>query len=471
MEGPAVQELDSMRYSELQKLAKTNGLKANLRADKLLRSLKEHFHPETKTVNVSTDSDSSDSAKDMAELNGTDDKEETVPISHVTHRRGRRKRYTSPTLEVNDNTLGPKELQLEVEGLSKMDKEQSDESNSEIQSDSESKKRKRPFVEEASEQTSLETVGNVKDQQTKSDTCAPPGGKIPRYAGRLPKPSSKPSTPNFKRLHEAHFKKMESIDKYMERKKKRLDAVSSSIQEVKMLAKKSNIPVSEKTPNNNSKQLKGRLSLLSPAPRKSNISSAKTPTSQGRSARCSIANKSILLDKTVFKPSVFSSSKMNVRFSMATKDNEHKHSLTKTPARKSSGIVAVTPASESRKSVPLTWKSFPIDTNGPNDEPAKTPFKFTGMEVETPNTNKKSKFDLQASLARPLGYEPHKGKLKPWVAPKENESTVKANLSVLKATYKQPHLRTREDRRLQQQENRKNQRDKTMGNRRGVAVP
>lgn len=109
------------------------------------------------------------------------------------------------------------------------------------------------------------------------------------------------------------------------------------------------------------------------------------------------------------------------------------------------------------------------DTTLPADT---TPFKFIAQNMTTPNTNKKMSFNLQASLARPLGYQPHKGKLKPWGDTKENKDAVQSKSSMLKNTYKQPSISTsRDNRRKQQEKDRKNKRDKTLGSRRGVAIP
>ncbi|KAM4690410.1 nucleolar and spindle-associated protein 1 [Rhinophrynus dorsalis] len=476
MEIPSVQYLESLKYSDLQKLAKTAGLKANLKADKLLKALKAHFHLESSDENASMDSEENADFTDLDELNSSQEKKELVSSSYVNQRRGKGRKAvnakTSPKVELN-TIHAEKDVIQTTEREHQLEKNQTEENEEKtVCPESERKPEKRCRVEE--KQTPTKTVEKSKKRklQDKNATGALSAGKIPVYVGRLPKPGSKPSTPNFKKLHEAHFKKMESIDKYMERKLKRLDAVSTSIQEVKMLAKKSNLlKLSDKTPVSNSKKpIKSKLSLLSPTVKMDGVS-PRTPLRQRRSACVQTANRSILVDKSVFNPSVFSSSKMNVRFSETTEDNEHKRSLMKTPARKSSCLLPVTPVSESRQSMPSIKKSDLVTSTERKNQPATTPFKFSAQSSQTPSTNKKTKFDLQASLSRPLGYQPHKGKLKPWTDGKENQSSLKCNASLLKANFKQPQLQTREDRRKQHEHERKGKRDQTLRTRRGVAIP
>ncbi|XP_053330488.1 nucleolar and spindle-associated protein 1 [Spea bombifrons] len=433
MEVPSLQQLDAMQYWQLQKLAKTAGFKANLKADKLLRSLKAHFHPLNKTENVKMGTEGSHSVIETKGFNRSKLNEE---ISSA-----------SPTLS-NNITVAVKESdteQVKEENSDKMDMRNLDRSNSEI-------KQKKPVkVDETNEQTLLETPQKTDKHWTQNRRCSPDvtaDGKTPIYTARLTKSSSKQSTPNFKKLHEAHFKRMESIDKYMERKQKRLEAVGTSIHKVKIQKKKSHLlAVKEKTPVLK-ETIKGRLSLLSPA---------KWTTTPHAPVGCSAELPKSSMANT-FKSSV-SSSKINNRFSEATTPNEHKGS----PVRKLSS----TADNVSTRSLRSIGNAIPLPATV-KLEPAITALKFS---AETPNISKKAKFDLQASLARPLAYHPYKGKLKPWRDSKEKQSTINTKVSLLKNTFKQPHLHTREDRRRQHEKNRKNKRDQTLETRRGVELP
>lgn len=163
-----------------------------------------------------------------------------------------------------------------------------------------------------------------------------------------------------------------------------------------------------------------------------------------------------------------SATKMNVRFSAATKDNEHKCSLTKTPARKSPHVTA--PGSASKGQAVL--KTPKLKTTERNSTAVITPFKLMTEATQTPGSSKKPIFDLKASLSRPLNYKPHKGKLKPWGQAKENNSLNEcvSRVTLHRKTYKQPPLQTREEQRKRHVQERKERKEKLLEARRNLGV-
>uniref|UniRef100_A0A3B3DZJ5 Nucleolar and spindle associated protein 1 n=1 Tax=Oryzias melastigma TaxID=30732 RepID=A0A3B3DZJ5_ORYME len=438
-------DLDSMKYADLQSLAKQLGLKANVKANKLLKAIKQHYKEQEEAGGQDRVKEEENTAQDSVA-------ETSSPRVFVNARRGRGHGGAGKAAAVT-----PKAAQADAESCSSSSKTRRA-----------AKRRMLPELklpepqEELQPDTCVEAPARVETEPKPKVTKA---GKIPRYRGNQQKTAIKPVTPNFKKLHEAHFNKMESIVTYVERKKRTIDAFKNPVKELKS-SDGARASMFSPAPGNKAAEEKRRHTLLS---------ASKAPPSRaaGRDAP--------------FRPSVLSTRRINVRFSEATRDNEFKGSLLKTPARMSPCLVS---------STPQTGAAAPHARRPSTFSAQKTPgtFVFNGNTSVTPGTQKKPTFDLKASLARPLTYKPHSGKLKPFGDVKENAAANKS-LNSHQECYKQHRVQTRyvsitcgaappsscspptplllcrrEDRRTKQVQDRKQKKESMLGARRGLVM-
>ncbi|XP_063495206.1 nucleolar and spindle-associated protein 1 isoform X28 [Symphalangus syndactylus] len=410
---PSLEELDSLKYSDLQNLAKSLGLRANLRDER----------------------QTSASSCDETEIQiSNQEQAEREPIGHVTKTRRRCK-----TVRVDPDSQNRSEIKISNPTEFQNHEKQ------EIQDLRATAKVPSPLDERQGAENAVSS-GN-------RDSKVPSERKKFLYTDESSKPGKNKrtaiTTPNFKKLHEAHFKEMESIDQYIERKKKHFEEHNSM---------------------NELKQPINKGGVRTPVPPRGRLSVASTPISQRRSQgrSCGPASQSTLGLKGSLKRSASSAAKTGVRFSAATKDNEHKRSLTKTPARKSAHVT-VSGGTPKGEAVLGTHK---LKTIKGNSAAVITPFKLTTEATQTPVSSKKPVFDLKASLSRPLNYEPHKGKLKPWGQSKENNYLNQHvnRINFYKKTYKQPHLQTKEEQRKKREQERKEKKAKVLGMRRGLIL-
>ncbi|XP_016887878.1 nucleolar and spindle-associated protein 1 [Cynoglossus semilaevis] len=469
-------DVDSLKYAELQKHAKKLGLKANLKADKLLTLVKEHYQQKG-IKNVEDEKRHVENAAvvqkkvEPEEDPSTEKNTEGLPCTavFVNTRRGKgrnaKRKISNDKCDAKSTTNAVEvDHEVAVSVASKGGDHRAKKRRLSSINNSPENKLELPKdlqVTQDKEQQQQHEEADVNDDAPSEDTGTSTNGS---KASKIPlqkRKKLKPQTPNFKKLHEAHFKKMESIDSYVQRKNKQMETYKAGAKELKSLSEQQQLNGKTQTKANQS-----RTSLFSPAPVSKIVSEDKCRKSMmlsGKTLALKAANKA----EVPFRPSVLSTRKINVRFSKGTRENDHKTSFVKTPARFSPCVASSTPQQPT-----AVVKSTSVRTSV-----TKTPgvFVFTGNNstLATPGTQKKAAFDLKASLSRPLGYKPHKGKLKPFGEVNENASVAaneSQNANPHQKNYKQHQVKTREDRREKQVKERKEKKTNMLGARRGLVM-
>ncbi|CAG13254.1 unnamed protein product, partial [Tetraodon nigroviridis] len=422
-------DFDSMKYADLQSLAKGLGLKANMKTEKLLKAIKQHYEqkaeksqaPETQPAAVEEDENAS-----MAQTSTeTSAKQENFnPPVFVNTRRGKKiggKRKISDVAAVNEcDVHGPGSAGAERLAPGK-----------------------------------LRLLQPVVPELGKRGKCPLPGTLTARSS--LKSGTKRPSL-----LMRKKNQKWLNLTRSLVSKRNTALPILRNFTKHILTRWNPSIPTSNggqeiwtrtEIPQKNSKQQTSRAA--EERRRHTTLPAAKAPP-----------NKPAGKDDAAFRPSVFSTRRLNIRFSEATGDNENKRPVVKTPGRMSSCVASSTPLKQASDAGKRKTAVFSA-TKTPG------PFVFTGNAscVSTPGTQK-PKFDLKASLSRPLTYKPHTGKLKPFGDAKENPSANKSLVSVgtRQKNYKQHQAKTREDRRAEQAKDRRQKKEGVLGARRGLVM-
>ncbi|AWP16100.1 putative nucleolar and spindle-associated protein 1-like isoform 2 [Scophthalmus maximus] len=505
-------DLDSMKYAELRNIAKELGFKANMKADKLLKMIKQHYEQEKNGEGEEQEDGGAGEGGARGHEDATSREEEVsgscCSAVFVNTRRGKgngtKRKISDTDTETECAAQGDTEVAASaapcgvrgskkrkvspvleaIETEPESPEEEPQAASAAPRGVRGSKKRKVSTVLEAIEtepeppEEPQVTDGeqhpaDVKDEapvhvDTEKATKVAKAGRIPRYQGRQQKSKQllKPVTPNFKKLHEAHFNKMESIDSYVQRKNKQMETYRTSVKELKKLSDKTKPQLAD----DKTQTKANRASVLSPVlvnKRSADEKRRHTLLSASKAPR----NEPVGKEDAPFRPSVLSTRRINVRFSEATHDNEYKRPLLKTPARMSPCVTSSTP----QKLTTGAAKSNSVKTSTFSATKTPGPYIFTGntSTSATPGTQTKPNFDLKASLSRPLTYKPHAGKLKPFGDVKENAAT-EGNKSLIsnshQKNYKQHQVETREGRRGKHKADRKQKKESMLGARRGLVM-
>jgi len=435
-----LEKLEKMKYKELQKMAKKVGVKANLPKAELLQALVENnlggsgadqdaelslvpleeskLDATFESVNESEQNALNETFEKEA-VNSTFEKNEAEVLNR-TFEKEDSKDSTIETLDEHDITL---ETLDSSENNSRfvefMERDEEDEVNFRVT------KRRTRSIEKASVTSSpvakpvaRKSVGRAsmtprdylssKNRTPLRKTAKTPGSiqkktesQIPRFV-KFAQKGKVGKIPDFAKMHEKNFKKMDSLDTYVEKKKKLTDTITKQLEKAKALSIEHNSLV---------KQLKSKT------PRNTDTTDSK------------------------FVPAVTSTAKMNLNFGT---ENPSKQSFkfgssdkTAEPFKFTAKPIAAAPRVVPKVRQDLKSSTMPKpktkDDLKPSRKSLSKPTPNKPLLNITNNANRSinksltgtpsKKFDLAASLAKPLTYKPHTGKLKVWESKKKDKSS------------------------------------------------
>ncbi|XP_076817652.1 nucleolar and spindle-associated protein 1-like isoform X2 [Clavelina lepadiformis] len=283
----------------------------------------------------------------------------------------------------------------------------------------------------------LETT--VKHTTKETETPKTMNKSIPVFtAAGVTITKSTPIANKFAKAHEKNFNKMESIDDYQRRKEERAAKLFGSNQKRQMISRLAQPKT--KTPVIAKPVTRPKPNFMSPLNKKENSQPRR------KSAK----------PQSIFKPTVFSTSKIDTNFSKPSRlVTPKKVSVTfaKSPNKqKKRQVTPKTPAATSTPSGSTTRKS--------SQRTSLTPFRT----ANTPQS-KKNAFNLEESLKKPLTWVPHKGPIKSY---KETASNPTQPFKERIKNIKNPKVTTRDKRRVDKKKTRDTKKSSAMMRRRGI---
>ena len=388
-----MEDLQNLKYKELQRLAKAAGIKANSPKAELVTALLA-FNNECEAENeIEDDSDKKSQEyvqseplgetldvvvqnkmnetfeKENSVLNVTFDKEDELNDSQQTQDQsagdGSSSRFVEFMDEDKEEVSNRRSSRRSLEKRTSISTPHSV-AKSMTPRDYMSRKNKTPLRQVS------KTPGSIK----KSDSNIP---RFMKYATKT-KLGSVRKVPNFAKIHAKNSEKLDSLDDYVEKKKKLTDTVKKQLDQARATAEEHNSIV---------KRVKSK-----------------------------------------FVPAVTSTAKMNLNFGNISVSNK--------PFKFDSKPVAAAPKQAPKqrqdpKAARPKAKAKPEDKKPVRRESKTDPKpllnitnKSMTVERSMTRTPGRAKFDLKASLAKGLSYQPHKGKMKPLERKKERSAPVLA---------------------------------------------